>query len=66
LKTFGPIRAWSLGPERLFETLEMRRMRARGLQDSARVLTFCKAGPLTGRVFKQALREKLAKTPGTC
>jgi hypothetical protein len=32
-----------------------RRVRARGLQNSTKILVFCRPGPLTGRVFKQAL-----------
>ena len=32
-----------------------RRVRARGLQEVARIPIFCRPGPLTGRLFKQAL-----------
>ena len=38
------------------KTFRKRRVRARGLQVLAEALPSCRPGPLTGRVFKQALR----------
>ena len=34
-----------------------RRVRARGLQETAEIALGCRPGPLTGRISKQALRE---------
>jgi hypothetical protein len=34
-----------------------RRVRARGLQETAKISTPCRPGPLTGRFFKHALSE---------
>jgi hypothetical protein len=46
---FGDVRA-------CLKTHTRRRVRARGLQEMAISPIFCRPGPLTGRVFKQALK----------
>ncbi len=44
-------------PKACLNTAEKRRVRARGLQDSARTSASRRPGPLTGRVFKQVLKK---------
>src|SRR5437667_7172478 len=52
MKTLTPF----IGLRACLKCLLTRRVRARGLQVRAETTLSCRPGPLTGRVFKQALR----------
>jgi len=47
------------------ETRAPRRVRARGLQETAEIAMRCRPGALTGRVFKHALRKLRLRFGGT-